>query len=257
MKNLFFTSALALTVLFISAQNGASMEFKFTSSKGTGGTMTVKHSEYGSKSEVSMKSAKAPSGGMTMSSLIKKDSPEFIYMINDANKTYSEMKKGGANGNQEDTHTYTVKKIGNETINGYKCIHSTITNEKNEVTEMWTSKDILDYNKYSEVFKSDKKFGSSKQEQAIKAAGCEGFPVKTMHKAKDNEGDVTMELVKFEKKSYSKSDFEIPAGYTKSGGPAGMPAIQGMKTQDEIMKMTPEERTKYIEEMKKMYGKGK
>lgn len=216
--------------------------------------MSVKHSEYGSRSEVNMSSAKAPGGGMKMVSLIKKDTPDMIYMINESNKTYSEMKKGQG-GSYEDEHTYTVKKIGNETVNGYKCVHSTITNEKNEVTEMWTSKDIMDYNKYSEVFNNDKKLGSNKREKALKDAGCEGFPVKMIRKT--SEGDATTELVKFEKKSYSKSDFEIPAGYTKSGsGPTGAPAVPGMKSQEEIMKMTPEERAKYIEEMKKMYGKG-
>ena len=241
---------------FVSAQNGASMEFKYTSSKGATGTMQIKHSEYGSKSVVSMKSPKAPGGGITMISLIKKDAPDFIYMINDANKSYSEMKKGSPATSHEDNHTYTVKKIGSETVNGYKCIHSSITNEKNQVTEMWTSKDILDYSKYSEPLNNNKKFGSYKREQAIKAAGCEGFPVKTVHKAKDDEGDVTMELIKFEKKSYSKSDFEIPVGYTKSANaamPAGIPQI---KSQDELMKMTPEERNKYMEELKKQYGKG-
>ncbi len=255
MKNILSIAA-ALTISVAAAQNGASMEFKYTSSSGAGGTMLMKHSEYGSKSEVNMKSAKSPAGGMKMTSLIKKDAPDIIYMINESGKTYSEMKRSTAAGNQEDKHIYTVKKLGSETVNGYKCIHFTVTNEKNQESEMWTSKDIMDYGKYSEAFKNSDKFGSSKQDQAIKAAGCEGFPVKMMKKAKDNEGDVTMELVKFEKKSFSKSDFEIPAGYTKSGGPGASPmGIPGMKTQEEIMKMTPEERAKYIEEMKKMYGK--
>jgi len=256
MKNILSITA-GLLITAAAAQNGASMEFKYTSSSGANGTMLLKHSEYGSKSEVNMKSAKSPAAGMKMSSLIKKDAPDVIYMINETGKTYSEMKRSAAGGNQEDKHTYTVKKIGSETVNGYKCIHSTVTNEKNEVTEMWTSKDIIDYNKYSEaMYNSDNKLGSSKQEKAIKAAGCEGFPVKMIKKSKNNDGDVTMELVKFEKKSYSKSDFDIPAGYTKSaGGPIGAGAVPGMKSQDEIMKMTPEERAKYIEELKKMYGK--
>jgi hypothetical protein len=141
-------------------------------------------------------------------------------------------------------------------VAGYKCVHSTITDEKGKMSEMWTTKDISDFNKYSEAF-HDKKYGSGKRDQALKDAGCEGFPVKMMHKGNEREGDVTMELIKMEKKSFSKSDFEIPTGYTKSGGsPTGAPAIPGMKSQDEIMKMTPEERAKYIEEMKKMYGKG-
>ena len=66
-----------------------------------------------------------------------------------------------------------------------------------------------------------------------------------------------MELVKFEKASYSSSDFEIPAGYTKTEAAANPygGAAMGIKSQEEIMKMTPEERANYIEEMKKKYGK--
>lgn len=253
MKTIKLLAALLFSGMIAIGQNGASMEFKYSSSKGTSGTMLLKHSEYGSKSEINMKSAKGPNG-MVMSSLIKKSNPDIIYMINESNKTYSEMKKSATNGNQEDKHTYTVKKIGNETINGYKCIHSTVTNEKNQVTEMWTSKDIIDFGKYSDALNNDKNFGSNKRDQAIKAAGCDGFPVKMVQKSKDNEGDVTMELVKFEKKSFSKSDFEIPSGYSKAAGMTPG-AIPGIKTQDELMKMTPEERAKYVEELKKMYGK--
>lgn len=60
-----------------------------------------------------------------------------------------------------------------------------------------------------------------------------------------------MELVKMEKKSFSKSDFEILAGYTKKEGNSGaISPSSGMKTQQEIMAMSLKERVKYIDEMK-------
>jgi hypothetical protein len=259
MKNLILIPALALTALITNAQNGASFEYKITSTKGMNGTSLMKYSEYGTMSTMNMNAPQMPGGGMTMTTLSKKDNPDVFYMLNDKSKTYTENKRGGGSATHEDNSTYTVKKIGNETINGYKCVHATVTSDKGSTTEVWNTKDFADYNKYSEALNSNSKMGSSKREIALKDAGCEGFPVKMIQKDKKEEGEMVMELQKMEKKTFSKSDFEIPSGYTKSGGAGASPAggIPGMKTQEEIMKMTPDERAKYAEEMKKLYGKGK
>lgn len=255
MKNI---KLIALIVLFTNnswGQTGSLIEYKFSSSKGATGNMTIKYSEFGSRSEMNMNMPQMPGGGMSMSTLYKKDNPDVVYMINDKTKTYSESKKSNSNGSAEDNGTYTVKKIGNETINGYKCVHAQVTNG-NHVTDVWNTKDISDYNKYSEAMYSNKKMFSYKREQALKDAGCEGFPVKTVNKGNDREGDMTMELVKIEKKSFSKSDFEVPSTYTKSSSPAAGGVVPQMKSQQELINMTPEERAKYAEELKKQYGKG-
>ncbi len=260
MKNLILIPVLAITTLLTNAQNGAYFEYKISSAKGMNGTSKMKYSEYGTMSTITMSSPKMPGGGMTMTTLSKKDTPDVFYMLNDNSKTYTENKRNaGAGTTHEDNNTYTVKKVGNETINGYKCVHATVTSDKGSTMEVWNTKDIPEYGKYAEAMNSNSKMGSSKREKALKDAGCEGFPVKMIQKEKNDEGEMTMELQKMEKKTYSKSDFEIPAGYSKSGGAGASPAtgVPGMKSQEELMKMTPEERTKYIEEMKKMYGKGK
>lgn len=258
MKKSKLTAAFLFTALLAIAQSGAYFEYKVTSAKGMSGTSEMKHSEYGSISTVNMSSPKMPGGGMSMTTLAKKDNPDVFYILNDKAKTYSEMKRSASTGGtHEDNTNYTVKKVGNETINSYKCVHAIVTSDKGTTEDIWTTKDIPDYGKYSEALSNNKQMSSSKHQKALKDAGCEGFPVKMVRKGKDGE-DMTMELLKMEKKSYSKSDFEIPSGYTKSGGagvsPTGLP---GVKSQDEIMKMTPDERAKYIEEMKKQYGKGK
>lgn len=250
MKKILFAALAVFAGGLSLAQNGAHMEYKLTSTKGATGTIKVNYSEYGSVSEMNMVIPQMPGGGMDMKHLIQKANPDVIYSINDKDKTYSERKvKENSN---DDNKTYTVKKLGEEKINGYKCVHAMVT-EGNESHEVWNTKDIADYDKYSSAFQANKKMSSHKQEQALKDAGCDGIPVKSIHKGNEREGDMTMELVKFEKKSYSKADFEIPSGYTKGGAPAGSPA--GVKSQQEIMNMTPEERAKYIEEMKKKYGK--
>jgi hypothetical protein len=140
-------------------------------------------------------------------------------------------------------------------VNGYKCVHALVTEGK-ETHEVWNTKDIAEFDKYQKAFASNKNMSSSKRDKALKDAGCDGLPVKMVHKGNEREGEVTIELVKLEKKSFSKSDFEIPEGYTKNESgtnPAGGPA--GVKSQQEIMNMSPEERAKYIEGLKKQYGK--
>jgi hypothetical protein len=238
------------------AQNGAYINYKLTSSRGANGNIFIKYSEWGTISEFNMAIPQMPGGGIVNKSMNLKSNPDVMYMINDKSKSYSEMKKTEPDPSK-DTKTYTVKKLGDETVAGYKCTHALVT-EGTETHEVWNTKAIPEYEKYSETFKSNDKLSNNKREKALKEAGCDGIPVKTFHKGKPDEGDMTIELVKLEKKSYSKSDFEIPAGYTKSESganqnPSGQPGT--MKTQQELMNMTPEERAKYIEEMKKQYGK--
>lgn len=247
---LIIASAFTIT---LNAQNGSHVQFKMTSSKGANGTMNTYYSEYGSITEFNMIVPQMPGGGFSNKVLIKKSDPDVTYVINEKDKTYSERKKTESTP-KEDTRSYTVKKLGEETVNGYKCIHALVTSEK-ESYEVWNSKSIPDYDKYAEALKSNERMSNSKREKALKDAGCDGFMVKMVHKGNEREGDMTTELVKIEKKNFSKSDFEIPAGYTKTEASSAGPAA-GMKSQQEIMNMSPEERAKYVEEMKKKYGKG-
>ncbi len=252
MKNIILGIAVCFTTS-VNSQNGANIEFKITSSKGQTGSMKINFSEFGSMSEFNMVIPQMPGGGIVMKNLTQKSNPDVTYTINDKSKSYSENKKTEAS--KEDTKTYEVKKIGEEKVNGYNCVHAMVTSGV-ESEEIWNTKDIKEFDKYSETFKNNKRMGSQKRDDALKAAGCDGFPVKTVHKGNEREGDMTMELVKMEKKTFSKSDFDIPADYTKNGSGAGAGAgAAGMKTQQEIMNMTPEERAKYIEEMKKKYQK--
>lgn len=252
MKKVLLIIASFIT-LSVYSQNGSHVEFKMTSSKGGNGTMHTYYSEYGSITEFNMVVPQMPGGGFSNKALIKKSNPDVTYMINDKDKTYSERKKSES-APKEDTRNYTVKKLGEETVNGYKCVHALVTSDKDSY-EVWNSKSIPDYDKYAEAVKSNERVSNSKREQALKDAGCDGFMVKMVHKGNEREGDMTMELVKMEKKNFSKNDFEIPTGYTKTEASSAGPAA-GMKSQQEIMNMSPEERAKYVEEMKKKYGKG-
>lgn len=250
MKTTFSFLSLLLFSAVALAQSGASIEYKITSSKGANGTMKVNFSELGSLSEFNMAAPQMPNS-ILVKSLHKKSTPNVSYTINDNTKTYSETPYKDDYAD-EDTKTYLVKKLGEETVGGYKCIHAMITEGK-ETHEVWNTKEVAAYASYMETFKSNKQISTQKREAALKAAGCDGLMVKAIHKGSEPEGNMTIELVKLEKKTFSKSDFEIPAGYTKGGSPAS--TISGIKSQEEIMKMSPEERKKYIEELKKAYAK--
>ena len=60
-----------------------------------------------------------------------------------------------------------------------------------------------------------------------------------------------MELTKIEKRTFKKTDFLLPADYKAAGSAGGAShSNTQIKTSEEIQKMTPEERAKYIEELK-------
>jgi hypothetical protein len=192
-----------------------------------------------------------PGGGIVSKNLAQKSKPDSTYTINDKSKTYSAYKKTeGVSDNKE----YTVSKMPDKKANGYNCAHVIMTDGL-ESYEIWNTKDITEYETYAEAFKLNKKSGSQKRNEALRRVNAYGFPVKTIHKGNEKEGDMTMELVKIEKKSFTKSDFEIPADYVRSINSGASPAGPQVKSQQEIMNMTPEERAKYIEEIKKKYGK--
>lgn len=255
MKKLFVNSIALLISAFSIAQSDALIEFKMSSTKGPSGTFTVKHSAYGSRAHMNMVVPQMPSGGIQITTLMKKDNPDVTYTLNEANKTYTEHKKSETKETTNSNNNYTVKKIGEEKVNGYKCVHALVTTQGKETYDVWNTKDFADYAKYAEAMNANEKMGSNKRYQALKDAGCEGFPVKTVHKGNEREGEMTMELVKMEKKNFSKSDFEIPADYKKSESTTSSTMPAGMKTPQELQAMSPEERAKYVEEMKKKYGK--
>ena len=94
----------------------------------------------------------------------------------------------------------------------------------------------------------NKYLGGAKFFNALKDKGVEGFVVRML--VKGNRGDqIQMDLVKAEKRNIDESLFSL-SGYTKTAGYA--PGSGGMD-REQIQKMTPEERQKYIEEMKGKY----
>ncbi len=231
---------------------------------GGGGTMNVAVAKAGTRSEMNMQM-----GPMTvkMVMLQKNATPDLLYQINDGSKTYSEIdlaKMRELAGQQPDTHKYTVEKLGQETILGYKTQHVMVKDKTAEAdagvtTELWTAKDLLDYETFSKLqARRGKAAGQEALVKALKDAGVDGLPLKYIMTTADGS-KVTMEVVKADKKSLPATTFEIPEGYTKAeggmmgmmGGMSGPQADEARKKMGEAMKnMTPEQR-EMIEKMMK------
>ena len=223
---------------------------------GGSGTMIVAVAKPGTRSEVNMKMGPMD---VKMVMLRRNDTPDTVYRIDDAGKTYTEIdlaQMRQVTSKQKDTPEYTVEKVGEETILGYSTQHVMVKEKKpangNSMTmEMWTAKDLLDYATFSKLHARPDQGGREEALlKALKAAAADGMPLKAITTATDGS-KVTVEVVKADKKALPASTFEVPDGYTKSaggmmgmmGGASGAQADEAKKKMDEALKnMTPEQR---------------
>jgi hypothetical protein len=261
--------ALLLAALPAYAQFEGVLEMKMTMTSkddeaGGGGTMSVAVAKGGTRCDMNMQMGPM---GMKMVMLQKTDTPNTLYRLNDANKTYTEVdlaKTREMAGQQPDGDKYTVEKLGQETILGYKAQH-VMVKDKNPgpgnamTTEMWTAKDLLDYAIFSKMqVRRGKGGGDEALVKALKDAGADGLPLKSVATTADG-AKVTMEVVKVDKKSLPASMFEIPADYSKSaggmmdmmGGMSGPQADEAKKKMDDAMKNLSPEQRDMIEKMMK------
>jgi hypothetical protein len=256
---------LSLTAMPAMAQFEGIMDMKVTMTDGNGGTqgtgdLKVSIGKPGARTEMTMQAMQM---NMKMVMLIKTDTPDVMYRIDDEGKSYSEIsfaKKPGAPDKDQDTGKYTVQKLGEEKILGYKTQHVLVMHD-GTTNEMWMAKDFLDYTLFQRLqAHPGSKMGNEGMEKALKDAGAEGMPLKAIMPG-PNGGKLTMELVKADKQSLPTSTFDIPAGYAKSAG--GMMDLGGVsspqmdemkkKMQDAMKNMTPEQRQQ-LEQMMKQRG---
>ena len=219
---------LSLTAVPALAQFEGMLEMKITTTGGDrelggNGKMMTAVGKAGSRSEMNLEM-----GGMAMKMVIlqKTDTPDLVYHINDANKTYTEIDLAKMRKMAEqtaDARQYTVQKLGQETILGYKTQHVLVTEKdpghsKGMTTELWTAKGLLDYTTFARMQpRPGKKGGEEALTKALKDADADGLPLKAINTSPDGT-KITMEVVKIDKQSLPASTFQIPAGYTKSTG---------------------------------------
>lgn len=236
---------LASTLLFFSVSVEAFadfegvMEMKMTMSRGTG-TVKLAIGKPGVRSDIEINAKEFP---MKMSTLFKQATPGKAYLINDANKSYSEIDISGQQGGGS-TEKYTVKKIGKEKVNGFDSIHCIVTDERGNDTEVWTNADIADYKSFIKSMGKNSPANDGMM-KALESVGAAGFITKIVRKSKNPEENMTFELVKADKKSMPASMFEIPAGYTKSAAGPAAPTLSPeaqKQLMEQMNKLTPEQR---------------
>ena len=100
-------------------------------------------------------------GPMTVNMVMfqKNDSPNILYRVNDANKTYTETdlaKMKEMASQQQANRKYTVEKLGRETFLSYKTQHVLVKEQVADgatgmTMELWMAKDLLDYETFSKM----------------------------------------------------------------------------------------------------------
>jgi hypothetical protein len=226
-----------------------------------GGTMNLSVGKPGSRMEMNMRAPMA----MKMVMITKTDTPDKVFQVNHATRTYSEIsvaKDDDAAKESSDKDPWTVKKLGEEKVLDYKTQHVLVTH-KQENWELWTSKDLIDYATYQKLQASRGKMADAEMVKALKKADADGMPLKAV--VTQAGVKTTIELVKVDKKSLPASTFEIPSDYTKTasgfpgfGAPASASdprAADAKKKLDEALKnMTPEQREMYEKLIKQRQG---
>jgi hypothetical protein len=211
-------------------------------------------SKAGIRHETSLPAA-VTGGKMVM--LFRNDTPDKMYMIFDAKKTYSVIDLGALKETAENIQSetpVTVKKLGQEKILGYDTQHVQINYEGSQ-TELWTSKELLDFSAYHKL--EQRRGGRSSGGAYLKAlreSGADGFPLRSVF-AGEGGSKAVMEVVKINKQALPAALFEIPKDYTLSkGGMLGAvmsesQAAEAKAAMEKAMEqMTPEQR----EQMQKM-----
>ncbi len=174
--------------------------------------------------------------GVTMkqATLIRSQEPNKVYMLDRENKTYTEMDLSGMmESARQQQEEYEVKKIGNEKIQGYNCVHIQVKMKKSNVTmDMWTTKEVLDWGTYSRMQQNNPALRDNNFLAALRKENADGMVLKTVTEVPNGEGaKAVMEVTKLEKKSLPASLFEIPKDYKKSAGMFGIPGMDDMMKQ--------------------------
>jgi hypothetical protein len=182
--------------------------------------------------------------------------PDKLYMINDENKTYSvmDLKKIREEARSVSKETYTVQKLGTDTVAGVSCQKGLVTSSSGNEFEVCVSKDWRMSGEWLAGMQRNRNAGSWLA--ALRENGLEGFPIRwVMRRRGSPEPVVVMELTHAEKKSLPSSLFEVPSGYKESSsGVGGLTPEQEKMMRDARAKalenMTPEQRKAYEDSMK-------
>ncbi|MGI8951767.1 MAG: DUF4412 domain-containing protein [Chitinophagaceae bacterium] len=212
---------------FTTANGGSGVYLQFTITmirKQTGttkNTMTSYLTSSGeARTEMNLAAMMGANNSKQLIGLARASQPGYSLFFDDDSKTYSLNVIDTSLINSK-SESYQVTKIGNETVQGYNCVHAKVISttgkgmfHSTSTMDIWTSTDVPGY----AFIKKTMTYQNVKPQmmQALDQAGCGGFLVKMSSDDKGNSVD--MVLTTAENKSFPASLFKIPAGYTESKG---------------------------------------
>ena len=249
---LLFALCVGASLLF---SQGYYIEFKITSSAKSAevsGSMKLFSQDGNSRSEIVMKTPQAPDGEeIKFTSLSLKDEPQKVYLLNEKDKTYSELNSGSANDYTDyPQSSYEVIVIGKEIVNSYNTTHVSIKINGTQQEEMWTTKDIVGYADFSKL--RSKYTGKDNLYKALAAKGADGMPVRI--KVNEHGQSMQIDLLKAEKRNNAASLFSL-SGYTTRERFSGVPGTEGMQQMiEKLQNMTPQEREEMVKKLQQQYG---
>ncbi|HEY4110353.1 DUF4412 domain-containing protein [Puia sp.] len=143
--------------------------------------------------------------------------PTYSILLDPDNKGYSLCVIDTGLINSRNT-TYKVTKVGDETVDGYACVHVKLTStsgsglfKSSSTEDLWTSTAVPGYSLYHNLSDQTVNYGMI---QALEKAGAGGMMVKMAASGKDYS--MSYDLTDARSGSYPASLFMIPAGYTNN-----------------------------------------
>ena len=257
------------------AQFEGTADFKVTTNTGKGETITGTGKVYVTKAAYRMewetdvsrvsrgKRAKDPNKPQRIKTTMfgKVSEPDRLYMIDDANKTYSvwDLKKMRGEMKDAPKQTYTVRKLGTDTVAGFSCQKAELTASTGTVTEVCVAKEFAVSSDWLAALGRRQRESTSWM-TAMRDNGLSGFPVRYAIRQKAGADPfMTMVVTRVEKGPVSAVLFEVPAGYKETefaiGGlsPEQQKAVSDARARmrEALERMTPEQRKAYEDAMRK------
>lgn len=144
------------------------------------------------------------------------DLPGYSVLLYPQSRTYLLNVVDTAAINSGGKETYRVTRVGNETLQGYRCAHVKLTisyGKGVDVTEdLWVSMDVPGYAAFKKMATMQQL--TPKMMAALDQAGCPGMFVKMQMQS--TAFSMSMLLVSADRKSFPGSLFQIPSGYTRA-----------------------------------------
>ena len=146
----------------------------------TSGTMVATNKIYtsassGMRMEMEMN---IPQVGKMLTIVMIPKGKNSMFILNEKSKTYTESPMS-ANKDVKDLD-FNIQVVGKEKVAGYNCVHLKVTTAQQQVTDMWTTKDIAGYETMEVLTKGNNMFGSEKIYSQLKSKGADGIMVKTV-----------------------------------------------------------------------------